>query len=76
VVYEETEGYWTSKLLAYDAGLDLWIGTVTSDLTEFNYFVQAVDGAGNVSTSGNKGLYFIAEPEKLYLPLILNGSSP
>jgi len=34
-----------------------------------------VDDAGNASMSGNKGLYFGAEPIKTYLPIILRNAS-
>jgi hypothetical protein len=70
VTYEDTTGHWTSAELTYNSATGLWEGTVSSSLDEFNYFVQAVDSAGNVSASSNKGLYFAAEPEKVYLPVI------
>jgi len=39
-----------------------------------SYFVQAVDGAGNVATGDNKGFYFEPVTYEIYLPLVLRGS--
>jgi hypothetical protein len=65
---------WRSRDLAYNEQEDRW-GTHFSGLSdEFIYFVQAVDGAGNVTVSSNKGLFF--EPTRLmvYLPLLLRNT--
>jgi hypothetical protein len=34
----------------------------------FIYFIQVVDGAGNVTVSSNKGLFF-TPPRNIYLPV-------
>ena len=36
------------------------------------FLVQAMDAAGNVTVSGNKGRYFEAERSGIYLPIITN----
>ena len=48
-----------------------WDGTVS-----VQYLVQVVDGAGNVSLSNQKGAYYVAEPQKLYLPVVLRSYTP
>ena len=40
------------------------------------FFIQAVDTAGNVTVSGNKGHYFEPEGTDVYLPVILNRAAP
>jgi hypothetical protein len=74
VTYEDTPGHWASAKLNYHWATSLWTGTVTSALAEFDYFVQAVDWAGNTSMSSNKGLYFSAAPVEVYLPIILRNT--
>jgi len=36
-----------------------------------SYFVQAMDGAGNVAKGDNKGFYFEPVTYEIYLPLVL-----
>jgi len=71
VVYEYRVGQWRSTQLALDTESGLWTGRITSTLPEFDFFIQSIDGAGNVSTGSNKGLYFMATPEKIYLSVVL-----
>jgi len=75
VTYEYTTGQWRSDGLVYNLVTGLWEGTINSLLSEFSYLVQVVDGAGNVSATSNKGLYFAAEPERIYLPVVLRDVS-
>jgi hypothetical protein len=74
VTYEHAPGQWMSVELIPAANGELWEGTVSSSLDEFSYLVQVVDGAGNVSTSSNKGLYFAAQPERVYLPTVFRNA--
>ncbi len=75
VMYENRSGEWMSFALDYAANTGLWEGAINSSLDELHYLIQAVDNAGNVSYSSNKGFYFAAEPEKIYLPLVFRGAS-
>jgi hypothetical protein len=74
VTYEDTPGHWASARLSRQLVTGLWTGTVTSSLAQFDYFVQAVDWAGNTSMSSNKSLYFPAAPIQVYLPLTLRNT--
>jgi hypothetical protein len=38
---------------------------------QFIYLVQAVDGAGNVTITSNKGLFFEPERHQIYLPIVM-----
>jgi hypothetical protein len=69
--YEDRAGHWATVPLAYNAESGLWEAEVTSALDEFGFFIQAADGAGNVSVSSNKGGYYDAAPLKTYLPAVL-----
>ena len=54
---------WTFANLAQSAGNPLrWTGGVPIVGSSFEYFVQAVDAAGNVAVSTNKGFYFVGAP--------------
>ena len=70
VTYEYATGQWRDVQLVCNSNTGVWEGTVSSLLSEFSYLVQVVDGAGNVSTSSNKGRYFAAAPRRTYLPLL------
>jgi hypothetical protein len=47
-----------------------WVGTIPGGTAQTNFYVQAVDNAGNVQMSGNKGLFFTVDEPDLFLPLI------
>jgi hypothetical protein len=65
------DGWWRSFDLAYDAESDRWRGELYfTGGGSVNYFVQAVDRAGNVATSNNKGFFFEPVTYKVYLPLV------
>jgi hypothetical protein len=71
VAYTAGGGSWASADLAYDSAMHKWIGNVPVGAT---WFVQAVDGVGNVAVAHNKGAYYTAQPAggyKRYLPTIL-----
>ena len=56
--------------MTYQAARNRW-ELHLADLTgQLSYFVQAVDGAGNVTVTANKGLFF-TPTRTLYLPLIM-----
>jgi hypothetical protein len=75
VAYSLGDGEWRSIDLAYDAGADRWYGELALDEGEsVSYFVQAVDGAGNVVSSDNKGFFFEPVTYEISLPLVLRGS--
>jgi hypothetical protein len=70
--YSLGSGTWNSIDLSYDAGEEAWSGDLS--LTEgdsVDYFIQAVDGAGNVATGDNKGFYFEPVTLNVYLPLVV-----
>lgn len=74
--YTAGTGEWHSIELAFDAMTYKWHGNFTGDL-ETRYFIQVVDGAGNVVLVDNKGRYFapvaaiISEQHSVYLPLVM-----
>jgi len=69
-------GEWHSIELVFDATTFKWRGSFTGDL-ETRYFIQAVDGSGNVALVNNKGRYLtpvadtMSEQHFVYLPLVL-----
>ncbi|MGD8245658.1 MAG: hypothetical protein PVI63_10745, partial [Anaerolineae bacterium] len=75
VAYSLGDGEWGSVDLAYDGGADRWYGELALEEGEsVSYFVQAVDGGGNVASSDNKGFYFESLTPRVYIPLILRSS--
>lgn len=72
VAYNLRDGRWRSFDLAYNPESDRWAGELALAAGEtVGYFVQAVDKAGNVTTSNNKGLFFEPVTYELYLPLVV-----
>ena len=76
VTYSLGDGRWRSFDLAYDAESGRWRGELALVGGEsVSCLVQAVDGAGNIATSDNKGLFF--EPVyEIYLPLLVRNLEP
>jgi hypothetical protein len=74
VTYSADGQNWQSVPLAYDAYTGLWETSLTGLTDTSSYFVQVVDGAGNVSVSDNKGRYFAPERHEIFLPLVLRGT--
>jgi hypothetical protein len=80
VAYTHGQGAWYSKDLSYQDAMLKWTGTISATAGT-RYFVQVVDGAGNVAVDDNKGQYHelspavrsIDESSRIYLPLILKG---
>ncbi len=58
VGYTHNDGWWqVAELSRSIADPDVWVGTVPFDPI-LSYFVQAVDGAGNVGIDANKSWYY------------------
>ena len=77
VTYTDTgatsdEANWESLDLVYNEYAERWEGALFGLSGQTVFFVQAVDTAGNVTVSGNKGHYFEPERSSVYLPVILN----
>ena len=73
--HTQGDGSWDSVELSFDTSLHKWTGSFSGD-TGSRYFVQVVDGAGNVAKMTNKGLYFTpavdpAPTGSVYLPLVM-----
>jgi hypothetical protein len=78
ISYTTGAGTWSSFDLAYNSATHKWTGTVPG-VRGAQYYVQAVDGAGNVTIVVRKGGYFRLEDvevlapqmRKLYLPVVI-----
>jgi hypothetical protein len=74
LVYTDGSGTQVSKELSYDDRTLKWKGSIpATDDTVF--YIQVVDGAGNVATADNKGVWYALErteqgPSKAYLLLV------
>jgi hypothetical protein len=53
--------------LHFDGQTHKWVGAFVGDATT-RYFVQVVDGAGNVTTDTNKGQYYVPAPAPILRP--------
>ena len=71
VTYSEDGEQWRSVELDYDATTGLWETSLAGVGGWVSYLVQAVDGAGNVAITANKGLLFEAQERAVYLPFVL-----
>ena len=70
VAYTSGSGEWLTADLTRDEGdPSQWGGTLPRE-AGLTYFVQAVDGAGNVAVSDNRGRYFTLLTRTHYLPVI------
>jgi hypothetical protein len=66
VLVKDGSGNWTAHELAQDPDeSDLYEAVFPATGTDFEYFAQSMDGAGNVGISTNKGRYFSALPASL-----------
>lgn len=82
VAYTDGQGVWQSRDLELDELTNTWTGVVSATV-QTRYFVQIVDGAGNVAIDDDKGRYHLflppvplvqgAMPGRLYLPTIKKG---
>jgi hypothetical protein len=74
--YTLGDGVWDTTDLTRSAGNpNVWIGTIPNEET-IEWFVQAVDGAGNVAINDNKGAYLDPPANRVWLPFIYNNSEP
>ncbi len=65
IAYTANDGHWHSTDLAWDGGEGMWTVSIPTT-TSIEYFVQAIDDAGNVASTTAPGSRY-----KVYLPLIL-----
>lgn len=83
IAFTDGTGVWSSKDLTYDAAALKWTGTITATAAT-RYFVQVVDGAGNVAIDDDKGRYYPLLPplplapgraleHRIYLPQVQRG---
>jgi len=78
VAYSENNGTWHSLELDYDATVKGWVGSVSASSSAL-FYIQVVDGAGNVTIETNKGAYYklgrkayvLDDTSRVYLPLVL-----
>jgi hypothetical protein len=75
MVYTQDGSTWHSRGLDYDPFEDRWETHLTELSDRFIYFVQVVDGAGNVTLTSNKGLFFEPSGNEVYLPLVMRSRS-
>lgn len=75
VTYTDGGGEWHSADLAYAPALAKWVAEIPAALST-RYFVQMVDGAGNVTVADNKGRYYAVAfaGVKRYLPAMARGN--
>ena len=80
--FTDGTGSWQSQDLTFSAATQKWTGSIPATL-QVRYFVQVVDGAGNVAVDDNKGSYFAFpapvplapghNPSQIYLPIVMKG---
>lgn len=71
MVYTQDDIHWASASMNYSPARDRWERRLTGLTGQFIYFVQVVDGAGNVTATSNKGLFFEPERHQIYLPVVM-----
>ncbi|GAH00275.1 unnamed protein product, partial [marine sediment metagenome] len=70
VAYTLGDGVWDTTDLTRSAGdPNVWLGTIRDEET-IEWFVQALDGAGNVAINDNKGAYLDTPANRVWLPFI------
>ena len=70
VAYTLGEGGWETTDLTRSAGNpNVWIGTIPNE-ERIEWFVQVLDGAGNVAINDNKGAYLGPASNRIWLPVI------
>jgi hypothetical protein len=75
MVYTRDGSTWQSQDMDHDpSDPERWETHLTGLVDRFIYFVQVVDGAGNVTVTSNKGLFFEPRRYEIYLPLVLRSS--
>jgi hypothetical protein len=79
VTYSEGDGQWQSTELNWNPTLNKWLGHIPVATRHTQFYVQVVDGAGNVTVEANKGTYYQlglgesleVSANEVFLPLIL-----
>ena len=71
LTYETFPGEWETFAMEYKEETGLWTYAVPDPLDPFEFFVQAVDEAGNVAVSNDKGSFFTAGGGEIFLPVVL-----
>jgi len=74
MAYTQDGSNWQSRDLEYDPSEGRWETQFTELTGQFIYFVQVVDGAGNVTITTNKGLFFEPTRHEIYMPLVMRNS--
>jgi hypothetical protein len=71
VSYTLGNGEWVTKDLAQStSNPNLWLGAIPMD-EGIEWFVQALDGAGNVAINDNKSAYFTKLADRFWMPFIM-----
>jgi hypothetical protein len=70
MAYTQDGERWWSRDLSHNLVADRWETHFKGLSGAFVYFVQVVDGAGNVMVTANKGLFF-SPIRSLYLPVVM-----
>jgi hypothetical protein len=76
VAYTHGDGVWSSTEMGQN--YDTWSGEFAATV-DTRFFVQAVDGAGNVSAADNDGRYYAPgegtepAPNRILIPLVVRG---
>jgi hypothetical protein len=72
MAYTEDGIHWHSRDLDYNTLVDRWETHFSALSGQFVFFVQVVDGAGNVTVTTNKGLFFEPTRNEVNLPTVLS----
>jgi hypothetical protein len=76
MVYTRDGSTWQSQDMDPDPDdPERWETQLTGLSDRLIYFVQVVDGAGNVTVTSNKGLFFEPTRNEIYLPLVMRNRS-
>ncbi len=71
MLYTQDGIHWTSVDLQYAPGQSRWEKHLSGLTGQFLFYIQVVDGAGNVTVTSNKGLFFEPEQHRIYLPIVM-----
>ena len=72
IAYTDNRGSWESVDLVQGEASGLWQGAIPAS-HDLDFFVQAVDAAGNVAVDHNNGQYY--RLGRVYLPIVVVGWS-
>jgi hypothetical protein len=71
ITFSLGDGRWQTVDMHRLPGTSHWFGSIPTPPGPLHFFVQAVDGVGNVAIDGNKGLFFEGPQSYVYLPIVL-----